>query len=48
MTAAAIPDDTPDPEPVQGFDLARWRELQGLEFPNLLDFDATEARDDDE
>lgn len=28
----------------QGFDLSRWRELQGLEYPNLLDYDASEVR----
>lgn len=50
MTAAAIPDDdrTPDPrEEPQAFDLSRWRELQALEYPNLLDFDAQGDRDDE-
>ena len=46
MTAAAIPDDTPEPEPAPRFDIEKYREQQGMEWPCLLDIDFSEARHD--
>lgn len=55
MTAAAMPE--PERTPVvqvtserdthPSFDLTRWREMQGAEFPHLLDVDFSEARHDE-